>query len=136
MLQRLFKPITLPSSANWGILILRVGTSLLMIRYGLSKLERFMAGDTSFADPFGLGAELTLALTIFAELICSVLLLAGLFTRAVVIPLIFTMLVALLIIHSDDPFDKKEHPIVFLIPYFTILLTGPGRFSIDHTVFK
>jgi len=136
MLQRLFKPLTLPTSANWGILILCVGTSLLMMRYEISKLERSMAGDKGFADPFGLCEEFTLALTIFAELICSVLLLAGLFTKAVLTPLIFTMLVALLIIHSDDPFDTKEPPIVFLIPYFTIFLTGPGRFSFDHKLFK
>lgn len=136
MFLRFFKPLPLPASANWGVLILRVGTSLLMLRYGFSKLDRYLGGNHGFADPFGLGEELTLLLTIFAELICSILLIAGFLTRAILIPLIITMLVALLIIHSDDPFDKKEHPIVFLIPYLTLWLTGPGLYSIDNKLFK
>lgn len=135
MLQRIFNPLGLPSPANWGILILRIGSSLLMMRYGFGKLERYLNGEWGFADPIGIGEEATLLLAIFAELLCSLLVLLGLFTRAALIPLILTMLVAFLIIHSDDPFDKKEHPLVFLIPYLTIFLTGPGRFSLDQRLF-
>lgn len=136
MLQRIFSPSTLPCDANWGILILRVGTSLLMLNYGYAKLERFLGGERGFADPIGLGEELSFMLTIFAEFICSLLLMAGLFTRAALVPLIIAMLVAFLIIHSDDPFEKQEHPLLFLIPYVTLFFTGPGRYSLDQRIFK
>lgn len=128
-------PTALPAPANWGMLILRVGTSILMLVYGYGKLERYLNGERSFADPIGIGEELTLLLAIFAEFVCSLLLMAGLFTRAVLLPLIITMLVAFLIIHSNDPFDKKEHPLLFLIPYCTLFLTGPGRYSLDQHLF-
>jgi putative oxidoreductase len=136
MLRKIFNPPTLPLAANWGVLILRVGTSLLMLTHGYGKLERFLTGERGFADPIGIGEELSFVLAIFAEFICSVLLIAGLFTRAVLVPLIITMLVAFLIIHSDDPFDKQEHPLLFLIPYITLLLTGPGQYSLDQRLFK
>lgn len=128
-------PTALPDPANWGILVLRVGTSILMLVYGYGKLERYLNGERSFADPIGIGEELTLLLAIFAEFVCSLLLMAGLFTRAVLLPLIITMLVAFLIIHSNDPFEKKEHPLLFLIPYCTLFLTGPGRYSLDQHLF-
>lgn len=135
MLRKIFVPAPLPTSAHWGTLILRVGTSLLMLVYGYGKLERYLNGERGFANPLGIGEELTLLLAIFAEFACSIFLIAGLFTRAVLIPLIITMLVAFLIIHSDDPFDKKEHSLLFLIPYTTLFLTGPGRYSLDQRLF-
>ena len=135
MLRKIFIPAPLPTPANWGTLVLRVGTSMLMLVYGYGKLERYLNGERSFADPIAIGEELTLLLAIFAEFACSLLLIVGLFTRAVLLPLIITMLVAFLIVHSDNPFDKKEHPLLFLIPYCTLLLTGPGRYSLDQRIF-
>ncbi|MCF0050286.1 DoxX family protein [Dyadobacter sp. LJ53] len=136
MLKKFLKPIKLPAPADWGVLILRVGFSLLMLTHGYAKLQNLLAGDHSFADPIGIGEELSLYLTIFAEFGCSILLILGLFSRAVLIPLIFTMAVVLLVIHAEDPFDKKEHALSFLIVYVTLFLTGPGRFSVDSGLYK
>ena len=74
-------------------------------------------------------------LAIFTEFVCSILLMAGLFTRAVLVPLILIMLVAFLVIHSDDPFAKKELPLLYLVPFITLFLTGPGRYSLDQRIF-
>ncbi|MCF2506880.1 DoxX family protein [Dyadobacter sp. CY107] len=136
MLKKFLKPMKLPAPADWGVLILRVGFSLLMLTHGYAKLQNLLAGDHSFADPIGIGEELSLYLTIFAEFGCSILLILGLFSRAVLIPLIFTMAVVLLVIHAEDPFDKKEHALSFLIVYVTLFLTGPGRFSVDSGLYK
>ncbi|MCE7066385.1 DoxX family protein [Dyadobacter sp. CY326] len=136
MLKKFLKPIKLPASGDWGVLILRVGFSLLMITHGYAKLSRLLSGDHSFADPIGIGEELSLYLTIFAEFGCSILLVLGLFSRAALVPLIFTMAVVLLVVHAEDPFDKKEHALSFLIVYVTLFLTGPGRFSVDSGLYK
>lgn len=129
------RPQSLPISVDWGILILRVGTSLLMMTHGYPKLLKFLNGDHSFADPIGVGEELSLLLTIGAEFFCSIFLILGFLTRPVLIALLFTMLVVLFVIHGDDPFDKKEHALLFIIPYLTILLSGSGRFSLDKRLF-
>jgi putative oxidoreductase len=129
------RPQSLPISVDWGILILRVGISLLMMNHGYSKLLGFMHGDHSFTDPIGLGEELSLIMTIGAEFFCSIFLVLGFLTRPALVALIFTMLVVLFIVHSNDPFDKKEHALLYIIPYLTILLSGPGRFSLDKRLF-
>jgi putative oxidoreductase len=136
MLRRFLKPMKLPAPVDWGVLILRVGVSLLMLTHGYAKLTRAMGGDYSFADPIGLGEGPSLVLTVFAEFFCSVLLILGLASRAALIPLMITMTVVTFIVHAEDPFDKKEHALLFLIPYITLFLTGPGKFSIDRGLYK
>jgi putative oxidoreductase len=136
MLRKFLKPLKLPPSADLGVLILRVGISALMLTHGYAKLQGFLSGDHSFADPIGIGEELSYILTIGAEFGCSILLVLGLFTRAALIPLIFTMLVVALIVHGDDPLSEKEHSISFLIVYLTLFLTGPGKYSVDSNLYK
>ena len=136
MLKKFLKPIKLPASADWGVLILRVGISLLMLTHGYAKLQNLLAGDHSFADPIGIGEELSLYLTISAEFVCSILVILGLFTRAALVPLIITMIVVSFIVHGPDPLADKEHALTFLIVYITLFLTGPGKMSVDSGLYK
>ncbi len=135
MLRKFLKPISLPASAAAGILLLRVGVGILMLLHGYAKLQRALSGDLGFADPIGLGEEASLYLTIFAEFFCSLLLILGLITRLALIPLLITMAVVFLIVHGDDPFGDREHPLMFFISYLTLLATGPGRYSLDQRLF-
>lgn len=120
---------TLPSA---GILLLRVGTGLTMaLAHGWGKLTNLLGDDPHFGDPLGIGAIPSLALAVFGELVCGVLLALGLATRAAAIPFAITMLVAVGIVHGDDPWSDKEHAFLFLVPALVIAITGPGRFSLD-----
>lgn len=136
MLKRFLKPIKLPASADCAVLILRVGISCLMLTHGYAKLTNFLGGDRAFADPIGIGEELSYVLTICAEFGCSILIILGLGTRAALIPLIITMVVVATIVHAKDPFDMKEHALLFLFPYIALFLTGPGRFSVDAKLYR
>jgi len=118
---------------DWGLLVLRLGVGLtMMISHGWGKLGRLGDDPIKFADPFGLGVAITLGLAVFAEFFCSIAIILGFMTRLATIPLAFTMLVAIFIIHADDPWQKQEFALIYLIPYLTLLLTGPGRISIDN----
>lgn len=120
-----------------GLLVLRVGAGLLMmLGHGWGKLSSYGTMVDQWADPIGLGSGLSLTLAVFAEFFCSLALVLGLLTRAVVIPLIVTMLVAVLIVHADDPFKKQEMGLLYLVPFLTLLLTGPGRNSLDAMIGK
>lgn len=88
-----------------------------------------------FYNFLGLGDELSLLLIIFAEFFCSILLILGIATRAVVIPLIIGMLVIICMVHGDDPFRDKEHGLLFLVPYIVLFITGPGKYSLDYLFF-
>lgn len=120
-----------------GLLVLRIGiASLMLFGHGFEKLVSFSEIAVRFPDPLGVGSTTSLVLTIFAEFFCSIAILFGFFTRYATIPLIVSMLVVILIIHSDDPWSKKEFATLYLIPYLTLLFTGSGRYSIDFKLFK
>jgi putative oxidoreductase len=116
-----------------GLLVLRVWVGLIMaFSHGLGKLTNFGQRSANFADPLGVGSPFSLSLVVFAEFFCSLALVLGIFARGAVIPLIITMLVAAFVIHGDDPFRKKELALMFLAPFVTVLITGPGKYSLDR----
>lgn len=121
------------SQIDMGLLLLRCGAGGLMITHGYPKLlNLFGSEEIVFADPFGIGQGITLALAVFAEFICSILVILGLGTRLAVIPLIVTMLTAAFIIHAADPFQRKEMAIIYLLIFSVLLITGAGKHSLDY----
>jgi len=122
---------------DYAILLLRIGLGLMMIPHGLSKAEMLVSGnEIHFADPFGLGATISLVLTIGAELFCSLLIIIGFKLRYFILPLIITMLVAVFIININNPWSKMEFPMLYLLGYTVLLITGGGKFSVDTYLFK
>ena len=96
-----------------GLLLLRLSVGGMMLTHGMPKLWRLLGGATRFADPLGLGQLPSLALTVFAEVVCAALLIAGAKTRFAAAPLLFTMLVAAFIVHGGDPFKKQELALLY-----------------------
>jgi len=118
------------------ILRLTFGGTMLF-GHGWSKFMKFIGErPIKWADPLGLGPEVSLALASFAEVFCAGALIIGLFTRLASIPLIVTMLVAIFIVHINDPFAKIEFPLMYLVAYLAILLLGSGKFSLDYLIRK
>ncbi|MGB0916154.1 MAG: DoxX family protein [Flavobacteriales bacterium] len=124
-----------PIAQDLGLLIIRLSAGGMMAySHGWGKLLKLMSGDMSFADPIGVGEEVSLVLTVFAEFFCGILVALGLFTRAALIPLIITMWVAVFMIHANDPFGKQEFGLLYLAPYLALYFTGPGKISLDKQV--
>ena len=102
-----------------------------MLTHGYPKLLRLTSGETiQFADTFGFGAYPSFILVVFAEFVCSILLILGLGTRFAALVLAINMAVAAFIAHAADPFGKKELPLMFLVAFLTILVFGPGKFAL------
>lgn len=121
------------SQTDLGLLILRVGAGGLMLTHGTPKLLKLFGGEEIvFADPMGIGMGITLALTVFAEFICSILVILGLGTRLVVIPLMITMFTAAFIIHAADPFPRKEMALLYFLIFTVLLFTGAGKHALDY----
>jgi putative oxidoreductase len=116
-----------------GLLLLRVTFGTMMLAgHGLDKLLHFSSKAGSFPDPIGLGGPAALGMATFAEFFCSALLILGLATRAAAIPLVITMLVAVTVVHGEDPWARKELAAAYLGAFTTILITGGGPFALDR----
>lgn len=102
----------------------------MLLAHGLPKVGAYP--NPNFPDPLGVGADVSLALAIFAEAIAPVFVLLGLWTRLALIPLIVTMLVAVFLVHGQDPFAKMELGFMYLVGYIALFFTGSGKFSIDY----
>jgi putative oxidoreductase len=136
-MKKLFSTKVSESTLSVALFILRVGVgSLMMIQHGLGKLQNFGAKANSFSDPLGIGSTTSLSLVIFAEFFCAAFIILGLFTRLAAIPLVIAMSVALFSAHKGEFFGEGENAGMFLICFVTILLTGPGRFSLDRLIGK
>ena len=113
-----------------GLLLLRVSCSSLFFTHGYSKVLKIINGD--FSDPIGIGPLPSLILTAFAEFIVPIFIIIGWKTRFFCIFPIITMFVAFIFKHDGDPFSKKEKSLLYLILFISLIITGPGKYSIDN----
>ncbi|MCL2028522.1 MAG: DoxX family protein [Bacteroidales bacterium] len=135
MLQKFLSTKSVSGSlASFGLLVLRVAISVMMLTHGLNKLSHFSTLSQQF-DPIGMGGTLSLALVVFAEVFCSIAVLLGLFTRLAALPLIVAMCVAVFS-HSGQGFAAQELALLYLTCFTTVLITGPGRYSIDRLFWR
>lgn len=124
------------ASLNIALLVLRLGLGILIIKHGYDKLSNFESIRDKFINFLGMGSTVSLALTIFAEFFCGILLTLGLFTRFACIPLIINMAVAFFVAHNADLFGKGEASALFLTGFVAILFAGPGKASVDGMISK
>ncbi|MGQ8337688.1 DoxX family protein [Sunxiuqinia sp. A32] len=119
---------------NLWLLVLRVSAGTFMLTHGIPKLLKLLEGNTGFADPFGFGETISLILAVFAEVICSVLIIVGAGTRLATLPLIITMAVAVFMVHGSDPFQRKELALLYLLAFITVLVFGGGKYSLGKYI--
>jgi putative oxidoreductase len=117
-----------------GLLFARVAFAGGMIYlHGWGKLTNFANIAPQFPDPLGIGSANSLALATFAEFFAAAAILFGFATRLAVLPLIPTMIIAAQVANSGKA-GAGELALLYLAGFVTILLTGPGRFSLDHLI--
>ncbi|MBB3239002.1 putative oxidoreductase [Pseudomonas sp. Tn43] len=117
---------------DFGLLFLRVSGGLfLLCVHGLPKLLDYSAELQRIEDPFHLGAHLTLILAIFAEVLCPLLIVAGVFVRLACLPVLFVLLVAMLIVHPQWSVAEGQFGWLLLILFTSIFIAGPGRLALN-----
>jgi putative oxidoreductase len=123
---------------NYGLFVLRVGMGLCMIYgHGWNKFMKLFGSDPiQFADPIGIGEVPSFVLVALAEFVAAAFVVMGLFTRYACIPLVIAMLVVVVIVNWGADFGDKEMALVYLLGFFSILLMGPGDYSLDNYMSK
>lgn len=137
MIKSIFKSGPYLNSIHYVLLLLRLAGGIFMLTHGIGKFSKLFGDDPiQFADPIGVGATASLALAVFSEVLCAILLIFGVGTRLAALPLLITMLVAAFIVHATDGFGRQELPLLYATLYLAIAIAGAGKFSIDHWIYS
>ncbi len=127
-----YKSYSTPMSVM--LLVLRLLFGVLLMWHGLMKISNFETLVATFPNPLGLGSHVSLYLTIFTEVFCSVGVIFGAFYRLALIPIIVAMGVAFIVVHHGQPFAAKELAFVFFVLFILLFMMGAGSYSLDNVI--
>lgn len=117
----------------------------LILAYGFYNPAKMKWADiNAIGDWFGtIGVPapyLNAYLAAGTEALGVVLLVLGLGTRLISIPLMITMVVAIVTVHWTNGFEAGQNgfeiPLYYLLMLFTLLILGPGKASLDELIRK
>jgi len=116
-----------------GLLFLRgSGALFLLWVHGLPKLLNYSEQLKLIEDPFHLGAHITLLLAIFAEVLCPLLIIAGVLVRLACLPILAVLLIAMVVVHPEWTLLEGQFGWLLLIMFTTLLISGPGRLVLSQ----
>ncbi|MBZ9780948.1 DoxX family protein [Pseudomonas sp. REP124] len=123
------------NTSDLALFWLRISGCLLLLSvHGLPKLMHFQHELGVIEDPFGMGATLTLSLAVFAEVLCPVLIMAGVLTRLATVPILFLLAVSVMLVHPEWSLAEGQFAWMLLIIFSTIFIAGPGRLALGWKV--
>lgn len=121
-----------------GLLILRIGIGIVFIIHGLPKLMGGMESWTQIGSTMSIiGINFAPAFWGFmaaaAEVVGGLFIIIGLLQRPVALMLAFTMIIAVIMhVTGGDPFGIYSNALKGLIVFIALLITGPGKYSLDY----
>lgn len=124
---------------NWlPVLLARISLGSVFILSGWGKLHN-LDKVTEFFTELGIPfASLNAGLVGFTELSCGVLILIGLLTRLASIPLIATMVVAIITAKREDIGGITDllalEEFVYIVIFIWFIVNGAGKVSIDNVL--
>ncbi|MBD8239358.1 DoxX family protein [Pseudomonas fluorescens] len=118
-----------------GLLFLRASGALFLLWvHGVPKVLNYNEQLQLIEDPFHLGAHVTLLLAIFAEVLCPVLIVAGVWVRLACLPILAVLLIAMVVVHPQWTVFEGQFGWLLLIIFTSVLIAGPGRFVLGQRV--
>jgi putative oxidoreductase len=120
-----------------GILLLRVAASLeIAIVHGFKKMGVGVSQAENIPNPLHLPEVFNNAFAIAANIVFPFFVLIGLFTRLATLPTLAVTLTGYFVVHWNDPLLQKDTPFIYSLIFLVILILGPGKYSIDNTIYK
>ncbi len=124
---------------DWGVSVLRIVLGYIFLDSGLGKFRRGISGTGNWFAGLGMPApQATARIVASLELLGGLLLIAGLFTHWVAIPLALNMVVAAYVqkVKLRAPFQGGdvqgyELDVLMVAASVTLVVAGAGTFSLD-----
>ena len=145
MLRRFLCLSNLRTDYDVALLVLRIGIGInLFLKHGWEKIVYFNVMAPHFFDPFGIGHYTTFMMAFTTDVIFSVFIMFGLFTRWCSVAYFALMFGAWWLRHhflywglppgvpGDHLMgDHGELIMVYFVAMITFMIAGAGRYSID-----
>ncbi|HGL4258814.1 DoxX family protein [Burkholderia dolosa] len=132
------KPASIDRSrhaVDLGLLFLRVAASVLLIAvHGWPKIAHYTTEAAAIEDPFHLGRTLSIGFAIFAEVVCPLFMIVGLWPRLAALPVMIVTIVALVFVHPDWSLRDAQFAWMLLILFGTVAIAGAGRYALPNVV--
>ncbi len=133
--------LAISDALNWlAPLLMRLYFGYFWVETGWGKLQNLDAFTQHFVEwgiPY---PHLSAVLSGYTEWIGGILIMIGLLTRLVSIPLLFNMLVAVVQvkwpeIDGINGFVETDE-VLYMFIFFWLLMAGPGRVSLDYLLWR
>ncbi len=122
--------------AQYGPFPLRILAGVAFIAHGLPKLSNIAGTEHFFSNMVGLPASLALPIGLL-EVIGGIVLIIGLLTRIASILLIIEMIGSTIVAKLPKGFvGGYELDLLLMAIAISLLLTGPGRLSIEWNILR
>jgi putative oxidoreductase len=133
------RALALIGRSQWlALLLARLSVGLLFLSTGWGKVHSIPKVTAFFQELHIPAPGLNAVVVAYSELICGALLVLGLLTRLATVPLIVSMIVAILTAKLADihgVFDLVgAEEFTYLCMLVVILAMGPGKAAIDQVV--
>lgn len=132
----------LSSRASIGVLLLRIVIGLAFMQHGWPKIQHPASWMTMMMGAHAFAPAWLQAVAAIVEFCGGIALVLGVLTPLVAVLIGIDMLTAIFIVHLPmgahwvgGP-GSFEIPLFYLVSMIVLLLTGPGRYSIDSVLWK
>lgn len=143
MLGRFLNAKFAPTSADAGLLLLRIGTGLILfMRHGWEKVSQMTLVNPKFPDLLGLGHNGTWVLAMLSDGVFSLLLVIGVGTRWIALYSFVEIFIAWAMVHhfsflgKSPAADHGELIALYLSAFLALMVAGAGRYSVDAALDK
>lgn len=124
-------------STDLGLLLLRIALGGLMLFHGMHKLIYGVGFIGDMLAAIGLPSFIAYG-SLLAELVASLMIICGIWTRLASVVFAGNMVVAILMAHASEMFSLSpmtgglviELPLFYLLGAAVLCLTGGGRFAV------
>ena len=122
---------------GWGVLALRLAIGVRLVEgtqdnvFSHARMEEFAQFLAAHGTPFPMFSAY---LSAYAQFICGILFILGLFTRPAGLVMTINFIAALLIAHRATPFLPTWQAAMMLAGGIYFLFCGPGPLSLDRVI--
>jgi len=126
-----------PWTAALPTLVMRVTLGALLVYHGTNKVFGGHSGLAQHLADLGWPlATVQALLASYTEFLGGIFLVVGLLTRLSAALNVGLFTVIFFVYHGSDAFSDKESGLIYLVMSIVVLLSGPGKVSVDNFLFK